>query len=176
MHHLGGMETEITAQAAQTIAKRDTDKRRRISGKLKIALDYMTWGDETGRPLPFDEAARKANLTVRAMRLALERQHVRAYLRQARDVFRASISSRVISRLDELAHQDVNRNAAVASCRAILQLEEEAEGRPQHQQHRAPGFIVWVTSAPPTPQVEGGVVIDVSPARPSADLLDNAQD
>jgi hypothetical protein len=101
------------------------------------ALDLMIRGDANGAPLDYDEAARNVNLTVRAMRKALEKPHVRAYLRTQRDVFRASISARVIFRLDELARQNENRAAAVSPFRTILQLDDDDAARPRGGTHRA---------------------------------------
>src|SRR5271167_2577342 len=85
------------------------DKPRRVGGKLKAALDLMIWGDrdsDNPRPaMPYDEAARTAGLTVRSMRRALERHHAQSYLRKQRQVLRASLDARTLSRLAELRDQ-----------------------------------------------------------------------
>jgi hypothetical protein len=139
------IQEPAAASARQALAA-SADRRLKIVGKLKSALDLMVWGAEDGRPLAYDDAARTANLTVRSMRRALERPHVRAYLRTQREVFRASISARVIFRLDELAHQNENRNAAVSASRAILQMEDEAETR-RPSEPMTPGLIIVVAAA-----------------------------
>lgn len=155
-------------------------KQLRVVGKLKTALDLMVWGDKDGIPLDYDVAARTANLTVRSMRRALERPHVRAYLRGQRDVFRASISSRVIFRLDELSRQNVNMNAAVGASRAILQLEDE-EVQQRRGSVSSPGLVIQIVSSPvPRVPVTAGPIVDVTPATPAPaeprELWINGQD
>jgi hypothetical protein len=148
------MTKDIAAKPEQPLARNSTDRRLKIAGKLKTALDLMVWGGEDGAPLDYSEAARTANLTARSMRRALERPHVRMYLRGQRDVFRASISARVIFRLDELARQNDNRAAAVSASRTILQLEDEAEARPARGTQQLPGLCIVIqapASQPPAP-------------------------
>jgi hypothetical protein len=162
------MTSTILAKPEHHLPRSSTDRRLKITGKLKTALDLMVWGNTDGIPLDYDDAARTANLTARSMRRALERPHVRMYLRQQRDVFRASISARVIFRLDELARQNDNRGAAVSASRAILQLDEEAETRPRSLHQVVPGLVLVInapSSATPKP-------IDVTPMRESIDGAD----
>jgi hypothetical protein len=69
-------------------------KVQKIRGRLLTALTLMTWGDKKGRPLQFEDAAPQAGLTVRALRKALDKPHVREFLtgerRKAREVFAAA--------------------------------------------------------------------------------------
>jgi hypothetical protein len=156
--------TVAMSKTERLLTERNRDRRVKIAGKLKVALDLMVWGDADGTPLDYDDAARNANLTVRAMRKALEKPHVRMYLRQQREVFRAAISTRTISRLAELRDQNDNRNAAVAAARALEQIGEEAEARPPQQQ--TPGFVIVVTNAPTHLQaVASPVTIEATPER-----------
>jgi hypothetical protein len=142
----------METMTAPDTTKRE-DRRSRITGKLKTALNLMVWGGEDGTPLDFADAARSANYRVRSMRKALEKPHVRQYLRTQRDLFRTSISARVIFRLDELSRQNTNMAAAVAASRAILQLDDEAAMRPAIQQ--VPGLtIVVMPAAPCVPPVD----------------------
>ena len=64
-----------------------------VTGKLREACNLMIYGNDAGEPLEYDEAAKEAGLTVRAMRMALEKPHVRAYLRQQRAILIASFHS-----------------------------------------------------------------------------------
>lgn len=140
-----------------------TDKRRRITGKLKTALDLMIWGDKDSTAYTWDDAAVKANFTTRAMRLALERPHVRAYLNAQRQVFREAVGARTISRLAELRDQDDNRNAAVSAARVLEQMGEEAAGGGSPGQRvQAPGFVIMVVNAAPVPALPAAT-IDASP-------------
>jgi hypothetical protein len=75
---------ELTTQQRAAIGKTAPNG---VSGRLKTALDDMI---ENGTP--WEQAAVKANLTVRAMRLALKRPVVLKYLRQERHVLLARMS------------------------------------------------------------------------------------
>jgi hypothetical protein len=97
--------TELTTQQRAAIGKTTPNG---VSGRLKTALDDMI---ENGTP--WDEAAPKANLTVRAMRLALKRPVVLKYLRQERHVLLARMSPQNLHALAKLRDQDDNKAAAV---------------------------------------------------------------
>src|SRR5258708_28610283 len=88
---------ELTTQQRAAIGK---SARNGVSGKLKTALDDMTWNGTA-----WEHAARKANLTVRAMRMALKRPHVLRYLRAERGVLLASISPENLHALTKLRDQ-----------------------------------------------------------------------
>src|SRR5439155_12438757 len=116
-------------------AGKDRSKARSVTGRLKVALDSMIWEGK-----PYEEAAKAVGLAARSMRKALERPHVLAYLASGKKQLRASESARILRRLVSLAHQDDNKNAAVAACRAVEHIPEE-EG-PRHGQAQAPGFVI----------------------------------
>jgi hypothetical protein len=138
------------------------DRRKIITGKLKTALNLMVWGDENNAPLEWDAAARTANLSTRSMRRALERPNVQAYLHGQKQVFRAAIGCKTLSRLAQLRDQDDNKNAAVAAAKTLEQLEDVAAGAPRVP--TAPGFcIVVVDRGAPAVEHRSGVVIDAAP-------------
>jgi len=120
-------------------AKDRPDKRSKISARLRKALDLMCWGDADGNPLDWDVAARTANISTRSMRRSLERPVVRQYLKEQKQVLRACISAKSLARLDELAAQRSNMNAAVNAIRVIDEAEENA-GRSVPSQ--APGITI----------------------------------
>src|SRR5258708_3614268 len=91
----------------------------RIPRNIAAAIDVMI---ETGKP--WDEAATQSNVTVRTMRLALQRPHVIAYLKARREVFRVNASAGNIHRLLKLADQEDNKAAAVSAIKAIEQIGE----------------------------------------------------
>jgi hypothetical protein len=126
---------------ANTMTGRKPATRQRLGAKLRDALDAMVWDG-----LPFNEAARKANLSVRAMRLALERPHVAAYLRTQRQVFRASLSTEATFRMRELSRQDENK-AAAFSATSKLMSEADQEVNSSTQRH-APGLVVQIINTP----------------------------
>src|SRR3982074_3583901 len=100
---------ELTTQQRAAVGKTVPNG---VSGRLKAALDDMTWNGT-----PWEDAARKANLTVRAMRLAMKRPHVLKYLRAERGVLLASASGQNLHALAKLRDQDENRSAAVTEAR-----------------------------------------------------------
>lgn len=103
----------------------------RVVGRLRHACDLMVWGDQTSKPLPWNDAARAVGISARSMRKSLERPAVRAYLMQQKQVFRTCLSAKTLWRLDELASQDENRNAAVAALR-VIEGQDEAQSRSLH--------------------------------------------
>lgn len=119
---------------------RKTPTRQRLGAKLKAALDSMVWDG-----LPYADAARKANLTTYAMRCALDRSHVQAYLRSQRQVFRECLSTRGLTRLVELSEQNANLTAAVSATRTLMS-ESDQEHSAGAQRH-APGLVVQIINS-----------------------------
>lgn len=127
-----------------TDSDRKPPARQRLSAKLTAALDAMVWDG-----LTFANAARTVNMNAFAMRKALERSHVQAYLRQQRQVFRESLSTRGLTRLVELSEQNDNLTAAVSATRTLMS-ESDQEHSAGAQRH-APGLVVQIITAAPTP-------------------------
>lgn len=133
---------------------------KQVTGKLKIAIDAMTW-----RGLPYDEAAKAAGLTTRALRMALQKEHVLRYMRSQRRALLASEGPRTIIRLADLRDQNDNRNAAVAASRTILSMADDDARRagPGHGATQ-PGFVIIIRgdhpdTPPPQPiMIEGSAV------------------
>src|SRR5258705_1714637 len=109
---------ELTTQQRAAIGKTAPNG---VSGRLKTALDDMVWN-----ATPWEEAALKADLTVRAMRLALKRPHVLSYLRDERRVLLATVSPKNLKRLGELRDQDSNMAAAVTAAKTLETLADES--------------------------------------------------
>jgi hypothetical protein len=125
------------------------DKRKRISAKLKAALDSMIWPDEMGHTCDYVEAARKQNITTRSMRKSLELVHVRMYLRSEAEVFRATLNAKTLSRLAELGWQNTNMNAAVNAVKAIRGEEDESRSPTMV----SPRLTIVIRPADPSPAV-----------------------
>jgi hypothetical protein len=156
-----------TALQTNSQTKNAPDKRERITGRLRHALDLMVWGDQNGRPLPYDEAARSVNITTRSMRKSLERTATRLYLREQREVFRACLTAKSLWRLDQLSIQDENRNAAVAALR-VIEGQDEAQARSLNAESPHMTIqVVNVVAATPEP----APVIEHEPPRDSAGYL-----
>jgi hypothetical protein len=158
---------ELTTQQRAAVGKTTPNG---VSGRLKHALDLMTW-----QGLAWDEAALKANLTVRAMRLALKRPHVLKYLRVERGVLLASASGQNLHALARLRDQDENRAAAVQAARTLEGLATEEFGAAAPGLRRgarsgyvidlsddqSPGVVIHIVA--PAPRVPGDDAIDVTP-------------
>jgi hypothetical protein len=143
---------ELTTQQRAAIGK---TTRNGVSGRLKAALDDMTWNGT-----PWEEAAVKSNLTVRAMRLALKRPAVLKYLRAERGVLLASASGQNLHALAKLRDQEENRAAAVQAARALEGLATEQFG-PVAQRGTGgarAGYLIDLSDDGPSP----GVVIVIS--------------
>lgn len=109
----------------------------RVTGKLRAACDYLVH-----EGLHFDEAARKANLSVRAMRYALGRSHVVAYLRQQREILREAMCGANILALADVRDQRENHNARVAAVKVMEQMGETTNTRAGSGASQVPGFTI----------------------------------
>jgi hypothetical protein len=142
----------------QPEAKKRPDKRERVTGRLRQALDLMVFGDETGKPLDYIDAGRTMNISARSMRRSLERPAVRQYLQAQKQVARASASAGNIWHLADIAKQRSNMNAAVNAIRAIDEGDPEAFRAPSRD---GPGITIRII-APPSPAAAPPMV-DVTP-------------
>ena len=125
-----------------------------IGAKLRSALDLMvfglTEGDKAGNALDFSDAARAVGFNVRAMRKALERPHVRAYLKAQKEVFRASASAQNISALVKLRDESGNGMVQLGAIKTLEQMTDDpaAQGTPQAR----PGLVIVVVNGANQPQ------------------------
>lgn len=132
----------------------------RIPRNIAAAIDVMI---EEGKP--WNEAAEQSNVSVRTMRLAMQRPHVISYLKARREVFRVNACAGNIHRLAKLADQEDNKAAAVSAIKAMEQIgENEAAtgGR-----IGLPGLqivIVQHGNAPPAMTIEHGSVLTSEPS------------
>lgn len=104
------------------VRDKKTGKRLQIGKKLKAALDLMVWQGKR-----WNEAARAVDFEGSSMRKALERPHVQAYLRAQKQVFRASVSCRNISVLEEIRDSGENQMARLGAVKLLEQIDEQAQ-------------------------------------------------
>ena len=126
------------SELALQSSKSPTDTRvNRIQGKLKATLDVMVWD-----ALELVDACRQTGFSPAAMRNALQRPHVLAYLRNERQVLRASLSPRNLHRLAEIRDAADNM-PAVQAIRLLEELGDEQLQRNTGTSH-SPGVTIRV--------------------------------
>lgn len=124
--------------------------------------------------MAYDEAARAADMTVRAMRKALDRQHVRQYLTGQRQVFRESACAKNPHRLVQIRDQDDNRTAAV---KAILALEERTDAdRSPGSRVVTPGVVVIVGGTRDQRQVADMGMIELNPGDDASSHMEHKRE
>jgi hypothetical protein len=111
-----------------------------ITKRVKDAIDAIV-----ERGIAYNEAAAESGLTTRAMRLALERPHVLAYLRQQLKVLRDARTPRNFHRLCSIADAADNL-PAVHAIRALELLSEDATAR--RTDAPTPGVVLNIISSP----------------------------
>jgi hypothetical protein len=136
----------------QQLSARDRSLPGQVTGRLRRVLDAMVWEAASRK-----EAAEKAGMSDHSVRQALKRPHVMAYYNSECEVLRLSGRARRLHRLDELAAQDTNKNAAVAAIKAAEHIADEAAAS------RPPpfmGLVVQIVQAPTPPRT-----IDAQPTK-----------
>jgi hypothetical protein len=97
-----------------------------VTGRLKRAIELMVWSGLTR-----DEAAVKAGLRPHSLYVAFRKGHVKSYYLGEVEVLRMSGKAKRLHRLDALAMQDENKNAAVSAIKAADAIPDEAQLRAQ---------------------------------------------
>lgn len=159
-----------TAAKVVVPGTRKDPKPKEVSGKLKVALDLMVFGDDEGNPYEWNEAAVKANLTVRAMRLALERPHVLRYLNEQKQVFRKSVSAANILHARRIRNQSGNAMASISAIKLLEQLDERAPTSQATQRNVQPGVVVIVNANPGPGVMTHQGIIEVNPLQSNDDV------
>jgi hypothetical protein len=161
------------------IAETERSAPKRVSGRLKAALDVMIFEGK-----PWNEAALQVKYSTRSMRLSMQKTHVMKYLRRQRGVYLAQMSGENIRAMKTVRDQQSNPAASVQAARALEALGIEASGGPgggalaggpragwviNLGDDPAPtaGLVIVVNHppAPPAPTHEPGLTIDVTPNR-----------
>jgi hypothetical protein len=96
----------------------------KVTGRLKHALELMVWSG-----LARDAAAKEAGLKPHSLYCAFRKSHVLAHYRNECEALRVSGRAKRLHRLDELAAQDENKNAAPASLLAASGTPPTRQGR-----------------------------------------------
>ena len=139
---------DAPAITKSTKAERNAD--RPVKGRVKKALDLMVY-----EGLRFNDAAIKVGLHPYSMRLALERPHCLKYLREQKQVFRASISASNVCSLADIRDNSSNPIARVSAIKVLEQLDIVDGGGTKQQ---PPGFALVIVQQGTT---SGTTAIDV---------------
>lgn len=116
------------------------------TGRTKQALDLMVHEGLTD-----NEAAVKVGITITAIRMAIQKRGVRAYLNEQREVSRARVCARNIHRLAEIRDKADNM-PAIQAIKLLEQVDEGDSGVAGRVQ-RAPGVTVIVVSQAPVREI-----------------------
>src|ERR1035441_1202655 len=140
----------------QKIAAQDRSAPRRVTGKLRIAVEAMVWEGSKRK-----DAAARAGMTDHGLRSAMRKGHVLAYYRRELGALREGERARNVHRLVELREQDENRNAAVKAIQVLEMTDPEAVRRVGDG--TSPGIVIRIITPaaaplPPGPRVVGPVV------------------
>ena len=140
----------------QKVAADNRSAPRRVTGKLRIAVEAMVWEGSKRK-----DAAARAGMTDHGLRSAMRKGHVLAYYRRELGALREGERARNVHRLVELRDQDENRNAAVKAVQVLEQTDPEAVRRAGDG--TSPGIVIRIITPaaaplPPGPRVVGPVV------------------
>lgn len=124
-------------------------RKLRMTRRVQHCIDLMVWDG-----LKRDDAAEKAGMKANSLYVALRKPDVRAYYLSECEVLRTSGRARRIHRLEQMAEQDDNKQAAVNAIRALDNISDEQQA--SIGASRSPGFqIVIVNSqSQPKPLIE----------------------
>lgn len=118
-----------------------TSRKPGVTGKVRRAVDAMVW-----LGLHRDKAAEHAGLAVHSLYQALRRPPVKAYYLDQCETLRTSGRARRLHRLEALAAQDDNLNAAVAAIKAAEQMGEQDVSRTNGGAAQTPGFLITIVN------------------------------
>lgn len=137
---------------------KDKSAPHQVTGKLREACNLMIFGNDAGEPLEYDEAAKEAGLTVRAMRMALEKPHVRNYLRQQRAILVASFHSTNPLHIARMRDKSSNQMVRLQAARAIEDMGGEAAAT-DGRRPTSPGVTIIIGAPAPPAIAVGGRTI-----------------
>jgi hypothetical protein len=98
------------------------------------------------------EAARIGGVTVQRLRDDLARPHVRAFMRQQRQLQLETICQQNPSALARIRDSSTNANAAVNSCRTLESMLEASTAETSRPVRREAGLVIIIGAQPQQPQ------------------------
>jgi hypothetical protein len=164
-------QTELATR--QAIAAKGRSGKLTVSGKLKVAIDLMLYGDGTAAgPSRRADAATAAGMTDHGLREAFRKPHVRAYYHAGLEILRTSERARNIFALASVRETSGNDVARVSAAKTLEQLAEpNGPGGPGGGRSGArSGWCIDLSDDNP----RAGVVIIIGPRepQPAAQIID----
>ena len=117
---------------------------KRITRRVKRAIELIVH-----EAMPFDQAAREVNFSLRALRLAMNKPHVMAFYRAECEVFRDCRRARNYQRLAAIA-DDQNNMPAVQAIKAMIGIELEQSNN--KSTNASPGVTIRIVNVATQPQ------------------------
>lgn len=127
------------APTRQARAVAGRSKALKVTGKLKVAIDYMVF---EGGKTDLQAAAAHAGLTTHSLRCALEKPHVKAYYASQIEVLRGSQRARNIHRAIEI--RDAANNMPAIHAIRYLDGQADESGNLAGGSTRSGGMVVIV--------------------------------
>ena len=131
------MPNEV-AFADNTALARNKPHPKRITRRVKRAIELIVH-----EAMPFDEAAREVNFSLRALRLAMNKPHVMAFYKAECEVFRDCRRARNYQRLAAIADDQTNM-PAVNAIKTMMGLELEQTNN--KQTNTSPGVTIRIVN------------------------------
>jgi hypothetical protein len=147
------MTSEPEQTSRQALAAKDRSLPGRVTGRLRRAIDMMVWEAADRKT-----AAQAVGMSDHSVREAFRKAHVIQYYREQCEVLRESGRAKRLHRLDALASQDVNRNAAVQAIRVAEQLGDVETARGSYGPSAQPGLVIVIENKAAPPKVIGPVI------------------
>ena len=138
---LPAMPNELAFSDNSRLARNKTPPLR-ITKRVKRAIELIVH-----EAMPFDQAAREVDFSLRALRLAMNKPHVMQFYKQECEVFRDCRRARNYQRLAEIA-DDQNNMPAVNAIKAMMGVELE---QTNNKQTISPGVTIRIVNVAATP-------------------------
>ena len=151
------MSNHDVAFADNSHLARNRTPKLRITKRVKDAIGIIV---ETGAA--YNEAAAHVGMSTYRLRLALDKPHVVAYMRQQLKVLREARGPRNFHRLCQIA-DDQNNMPAVQALRTLEQLGDEQTNKPNAPSPGVTIRIVNVAQMPPPSDIKAPRIIDAEP-------------
>ena len=136
------MPNELAPFADNSQLARNKRAPPRITRRVKRAIELIVH-----EAMPFDQAAREVDFSLRALRLAMNKPHVMQYYKTECEVFRDCRRARNYQRLAAIA-DDQNNMPAVNAIKAMMGLELEQTNT---KQTTSPGVTIRIVNVSATP-------------------------